>query len=177
MPSGTRRYPVSPANHTDLVPDVTAQEAQSVRSLSSGFARNRAGWEGTRRGQRCDLRRLTPVLGLVVVVRFRIIFSVIPPVHLRYGTDTAIAEPLRYPQAHEKVGAGVPANKFHDAWIREVVGLIVAYENGIEEREIGWVAGRGREALTSLPRYVCALQATFQGLENQSHLLDIKFPR
>jgi hypothetical protein len=170
MPSDTRWYPVSPANHTDLAPDLIAQEAQSVRPLSSGF-RKEPCWVG-RHETRTEMRSTSsePVLGLVVVVRFRIILA---------SSHQSISVTVLIPLSWNHFPTPRHTKKW--AWgylrTREVVRVIVAYENGVEEREIGWVAGRGREALTSLPRYVCALQATFQGLENQSHPLYLEFPR
>lgn len=64
------------------------------------------------------------------------------PVHFGHGTDTTVPEPLRKPWPDEEVGMRVSGSEFLDARIGEVVAVVMADEDGVENREISMLAGR-----------------------------------
>ena len=58
-------------------------------------------------------------------------------------------EPLRCSEADEKVDARVHASDLLHGRLREMIMVVVAYEDGVEGREVTRLAGGGREALGS----------------------------
>lgn len=78
-------------------------------------------------------------------------FDLVPPVKFSALLDAAISEPFFIAKWHEEVGVGVRSTDFENGGVGEVVVVVVRDDYGVDEGDVGDVAGFRRVAFGAKP--------------------------